>query len=137
MSWENVSLKDVSPTFDLIEAGDFELQILPGAKLDNRGGINIQLSIASTGPFSGRRLFISYPDPSLPSMAWSTGALKRLEQSVGLDQEDGEGMLDYINRLGASFAKFTAPVYIREYQNDAGETIKRNEVKLFKVRPAA
>lgn len=137
MSWENVSLKDVSPTFEVMEAGDYDFQILPGAKFDDRNAINVQLSIASDGPHKGRRVFISYPDPSQPNMGWSLGALKRLEQSVGIDQGEGEGVLPYVQRLGEAFAKFNAPLTIREYQNQSGETVKKNDVKLFKVKPAA
>lgn len=139
MSWENVSLKDVSPNqgFDVVEAGEYTFQILPGAKIDQRGGLSMQLSIASDGPNKGRRIFISYPDPTQDKMAWSTGALKRLEQSVGIDQEEGEGLVAWANRLGESFASFAAPLTVRTYKNDAGDEVSKNDVKLFKVKPAA
>lgn len=137
--WDNVDLRDVTPVtgFEVMEAGEYDFQILPGAKLDNRNAISIQLSVDTDGPNKGRRVFISYPDPSNENTKWSTGALKRLEQVVGIEQEEGEKPLAWAQRLGESFAKFKAPMTVRTYKNNAQEDVQTNDVKLFKVKPSA
>lgn len=141
MSWENVDLRDVKPGWDTVAEGDYTYIILPGTKLGQYGDLQVPVSIVSEGEFNGRRLFLSYPDPTGDPVkfGWSSKALKCLEVAIGLEQDvdAGETKVEWLNRAGAAFAKFASPVTHRKKTNKAGEEITVADVSLFKVRPAA
>lgn len=139
MGWTDVDLSGVNPNFELVPEGEYDYQIMPGAKVDDYGRLSIQLSIATPGDNSGRRVFLQFPDPSSEKGGWVPKALKRLEQSVGIEQdkEAGETVVALAQRWGENFAKFHAPLTHRSYQNNAGETVTKEDVKVFKSTPAA
>jgi len=139
MGWENVDLKGVNPGFDVVPEADYTYSVLPGAKIGNYGDLQIPVAIASEGDSNGRRLYLSYPDPTSDpaKFGWSQKAVKRLEQAVGLDQDEGETVLQWAQRLGENFAKFAGPVKHRKKTNAAEEEVIVADVQLFKVRPAA
>lgn len=95
------------------------------------------------GPNAGRRVFLQYPDPESVNTqtgkkaTWSAQALKKLEIALGTDQENGETVVEYLNRVASNghskFQMELAPANkIR-----TGEKAPRIEPKLFSVGPAA
>ncbi len=136
MGWENIGLKDVNPNFELIGAGDYEFQILPGAKINDYNSLDFPVTVASEGDFKGRRLFVQLPDPA--EQPWVTKQLKRIEQAVGLEKDDDvESVVQWMNRLGENFAKFGCPLVHRTYKTKQGDDRAVEQLKLDKARPAA
>lgn len=136
MSWNNINLKEVSTQeFDLVPSGLYTFEVLPGAKFNEQGALIGSLAIVSDGEFKGRRMFYSYPDPESMSNAgkvqsWSAVALKRFEQAIGIDANDGEDKAEYMNRVASSRVQF--PVVTKE---DSTGT-KRANLQLLNVKPA-
>lgn len=147
MGFVDVKLSDVviekpSP----VPNGTYTFQLLPVAeyrinKFNQMEELNVSVSVVE-GEHAGRRVFITYPDPTAisskgKSMAWSEQALKKLEIALGTDSLPGEDSVVYLNRVAmnghAHFKGTIAPSrYIRE-----GETDPRPEFQLFSVAPAA
>lgn len=139
MGWETVSLKDINPTPDPIGEGEYTFQLLPGAKIDDRGSLAVSAAIVSEGDFRGRRLFMSYPDPTRPKCEWSAKALKVLEIALGIDANEGESPVEFLNRAaGNGAARFTGTIYHRKYTpNEGADEVTRAELRHFSVRPSA
>lgn len=116
MSWEQVSLSDTKldkpAAVPAAQGVIFTLQ--PGAqyRINQYNGIqelNVRFDV-SEGDFTGRPLFVSYPDPTAVSkakadgtpgkpMTWSAQALKKLEIALGVDALPGEDPASYLNRV--------------------------------------
>lgn len=143
-AWEQVKLADikVESNFKEVPAGDYTVQLLPGAQVRERNsGMNLSAQAAITdGEFKGMRIFLDYPDPSQPKMGWSLQALKKLEHVLGLDSIEGEDPVTYLNRAAsnghATFGITLAPgkPYV---STKTGETVTPIQPQLFSVRPAA
>lgn len=147
MSWESITLADVKPeAFPEIPPGRYKFSLLPGAttRQNNFGTEELVVSAAiSEGPQAGRRVFLQYPDPTSVNSTtgktakWSAQAVKKLEISLGAEQNDGESVTQYLNRVASNghghFEMDMAPANkIR-----ANETEPRIEAKLFSVGPTA
>lgn len=135
MSWEAIDLKGVSTQIDLIPEGLYTFELLPGAKYNESGSILAQAAVATDGEFRGKRVLFSYPDPESISskgkvQSWSAVALKRLEQAIGIDINDGETKTDYLNRVAGS--KFQTG--IKHNEDDSGQ--KRMNLQLLNLKPA-
>lgn len=140
MSWTNYDLTTVNPNMEIIPSGAYTFQIL-GAKYDEKGAgrLEVTATIVTEGDFTGRKMYFSFPDPdSISSRTgkkndWSAKALKRLEQSLGVDSAPGEDPVSYLNRAAGN--RFSAPVKhskpTDEYPNP------RAEVDIFNFSPAA
>lgn len=91
--WTTVNLLDVNPNLEILPAKSFTFEILPGAKYDDRDPdvIALQVAVAADSEFSGRRIFLNYKPGE-------EKALKRLEQAVGIDSEENEDPVAYLNR---------------------------------------
>lgn len=132
MTWANVDLVNINPNLELIPAKNYVFELLPGAKYDDRdpGRITANAAIVNDGEFTGRRIFFSYPDPAVKE--WAPKALKRLEQALGEDAQEGEDPVAYLNRAaGSRFGaevKHTAPT--DEYPN------ARANLNIFSVKPS-
>lgn len=144
MSWNDVKLSDVTPdTFEQLPAGTYTFKILTAQTRTNNFGTEelvIQAAI-SEGPNAGRRVFLQYPDPdSVNSKTgkkakWSAQALKKLEIALGVDQNDGETVVEYFTRIAGNYPfgmELGPSARIR-----TGETEPRIEAKMFTVTPAA
>jgi hypothetical protein len=138
LSWNEINLKDVKPERrEEIALGDYVFELLPGTILDDRGAVKAAAAIADEGSFRGRRAFFSFPDPNGvsaagKSMAWSAQALKKFEQALGIDADDGENPVDYLNRVaGTRFG--AAIVMARQPYQDGSE---KHELGLFTFKPA-
>lgn len=133
MSWETIDLTSVSTALEIIPEKTFTFELLPGAKYDERdpNRISCQAAIVQDGEFTGRRIFFSYPDPSVKE--WSPKALKRLEQAIGIDIERGEDPVTYLNRVAGNhfMTNVTHSKPTDEYPNP------RANLNLFNVKPAA
>lgn len=136
--WQSINLKDITPERrEQITLGDYVFELLPGSKFDERGAVQASASITDEGELRGRRAFFSYPDPTSVSqagkpMTWSAQALKKLEQALGLDAEDGETPVDYLNR--AAGTRFGASVILAK--NPYPDGTPKHELGIFTVRPA-
>lgn len=148
MSWNDVKLAEVESTneFPNIPVGTYKFNLLPGAKL-RVNNFDVEELVAAAaiaeGPFAGRYAWLQYPDPTSintktgKTAAWSAQALKKLEIALGIEQNDGETPVEYLNRVAsnghASFnMDFGPSKNIR-----TGETEPRIEIKLFTASPAA
>lgn len=136
MSW-NINIRDINPAqLDLVAEGVYTFALNPGAKYNERNAILASANIETDGDFKGKKMLFSYPNPESTSQdgkvqAWSGVALKRLEIALGVDMEEGEDPVDYLNR--AAGAKFMAKVTVKE---DSLGT-KRSNIQLLNVKPAA
>ena len=128
-----------------LPAGKYVFQLLPGAevrnnKFTNNEELNVSAAVAE-GDSAGRRIFLTYPDPTSVSkngkpMAWSAQALKKLEISLGVDSLPGENAAEYLNRVASRHGRFTITLGLDGYIKE-GETEARIVPKLFTVGPAA
>jgi hypothetical protein len=137
MSWANIDLKTINPAqLDLVAAGSYVFALNAGAKYNERGAILASATIESDGEFKGKRMLFSYPDPESVSsegkvQQWAGVALKRLEVALGVDTEEGEDPVAYLNRAAGN--KFAANVTVK----DDNTGTKRSNIQLLNVKPAA
>jgi hypothetical protein len=137
MSWHNIKLSEISTQPEVIPAGKYVFELVPGAKLNEKGSLLASASITSDGDFKGRRVFFSYPDPESVSMSgkinsWSAVAFKRLVEAIGVDLTDGETPVDYLNRAAGNH--FSAPVTVSPGSDEY--PAPRVNMQLFQVSPA-
>lgn len=131
MSWEEIDLTSVSTDNDLLpEDTDYVWELLPGAKFGkfDAGRVEAAGKVAS-GEFAGRVKYFSYPDPKKQS--WSAGVFVRLTKALKIDIEDGEGPVDYLNRVAGNH--FIAPVKHRLITYEGADTTK-DEIKITNVK---
>jgi len=138
VSWKTINLKDVPTQPPVVPVGKYTFELTPGAKYNEAGALLAAGRIASDGEFTGRLVFFSYPDPESIDRGgkpntWSATALKRLEVALGVDQQEGEDMAEFLNRAaGNKFgAKVTHSPVTDEYPTP------RVSIGLFSVEPAA
>jgi|SRR5581483_26784 len=134
MGWTEVSLKDISPNVEILPEKEFTLK-LTGAKYGNNGRINLTAQVVDDGEFTGRKAYFDYPDPD--SQPWALHALKRLEIALGVDQEEGEDIVQYLNRAANLGAKFSSNFKHRKYTPPGGEEKTKSELNINAVRAAA
>jgi len=139
MAWTSFDLTTINPNAEVIAEGVYTFQ-LSGAKYGERDPNRIECSatIATEGDYMGRKMFFSYPDPeSINSKgqknSWSAKALKRLEQSLGVEATAGEDPVAYLNR--AAGVRFSAPVKLGRTSPEYPEA--KAEINIFSVGPAA
>lgn len=137
MSWTQVNLSEVQPTFTNLPAGKYVLEVRNAQYRERNGFTDISVTVAVVSPeeYAGRTLFMDYPDPEKPKCQWSPGAIKRLFEALGAEQGEGGDIVEALNR--AKGLHFEAPVEIDSYTNANGEQVERNKVLTFKARPAA
>lgn len=148
MAWQDVKLSEVKPEsgYPAFEQGEFTFALNPGAatRINNFGTEELVLSATAVeGPNTGQRIFLQYPDPNSVNdktgkkATWSAQALKKLEIALGVEQEENETPVAFLNRVasnGHSHFKITMGPS-NKVRN--GETEPRVEPKLFSVGPAA
>lgn len=137
MSWKEVNLNEVKPTFSNLPEGDYVLEIRGAREREYQGFTDISVMVAVVSPeeFAGRTLFMDYPDPEKPKCQWSPGALKRLYEAIGITAVEGADKVEELNQ--AIGLHFQAPVGLDRFTNANGEAVERNKVLTFKARPAA
>lgn len=150
MSWENVVLADTkiekpSP----VPVGSYIFTLQPGASYrqnpyNNVQELNVRFDVTE-GEFSGRPVFVSYPDPTALNkegkpLTWSAQALKKLEISIGQDALPGEDTASYLNRVAMNGARITAqmlPGRVYKDKNTQADRTEDPKFGIFTVQPAA
>lgn len=149
MGWSDVKLADVKvedTQFPDIIAGTYTMTLQPGAHTRvNKFGTE-ELVIAAEiqdGPSAGRWTFLQYPDPTSvnettgKAASWSAQALKKLEAALGIEQEETETPVEFLNRVANNgHAKFSL-TFGPAKKIRIGETEPRIQPQLFSVAPAA
>lgn len=127
--WTNVNLADVSTAYDLLPAGKYTFQVLPGAKYSDfrPGQVDLPAAVVG-GEQNGKRVFISYPNPA--EFDWSPKAFKRLTEVIGTDVEAGETPVAYLNRTAGLRFQMTAEI-VKDKNN-----IDRQRFGIFKPEVA-
>lgn len=138
MSWTDVDLTEIPTGLEVVPKGRYDFQLLPGAKYGdqsfNVGSVEATVAVAS-GDNTGRRLFLSYPNPASTDQkgnpkTWSLNAFKRLVEAVGTDIEKGEEPVAYLNRV----AGLRVNLEVTHYESNDGGT--RAKVNIFNPAPA-
>lgn len=137
MSWQNIDLKNISTQPEAIPDGTYTLTINPGAKLNDKETLLVSGTIAQDGEFTGRHVYWSYPDPESVSAkgavnSWAAVAFKRLTQALGIDMNEGELPVEYLNRVAGNRVIFPVNTQL---PTDEYPTPRTN-VKIFNPRPA-
>lgn len=149
--WSNVVWGEVEAPADgyaAIPDGEYTFQLLPFAKYRTFSfneteyvSTNATAGVAE-GDLSGRRVFFEFPDPNQTNKdgklkTWSKQSLKKLSIVMGIDIEEGEDPVSYLNRAAnTGNARFVAKLATRTYQK-AGVDQSRQELNLFSFKPAA
>lgn len=129
MGWSDVDLSTVSTQMNVVPAGNYTFQILPGAKFSDFDPAKVEVRVAITnGEQIGRQLFMSYPDPAKKD--WSPRVFKRLVEVLGTDIEANESPVAYLNRV----ANLRFEGTVTNTKDDAG--VERANVDIFKPRVA-
>jgi len=132
--WQDVNLADVNPNFEKIPAGEYDMDLLPGARYTERGEIKVAFSITK-GEETGRMVFASYPDPR--KFDWSPKALKSLEVALGVESVPGEDKVEWLNRaVRDGGGHVHGRVVHRPYTKKSGESEISVDLKLFSLRAA-
>lgn len=134
MSWSQIKLSEVSPNQEPIPVGSYTFQLV-GAELDGNGKISCKASIVTEGPDNGRRIGFSYPDPSLYD--WSPRMLKRLEIALGLEQDESEDVVAFLNRAVVAGERFNTDVTHTKNNEGTDQEVVYSNLNIFNVTPAA
>ena|ERR1035437_3351229 len=155
MPFVDVVLSDIElekPKYPVVPAGRYTFKLQPGAKYqqskylkDKLGNsieeVNIRFDVAE-GELSGQPVFVTYPDPTATtandkSLVWSGQALKKLSIAFGLDANQGETPVDYLNRIALTGnARITAAMTPGNY-TPPDATEPRADFNIWSVGPAA
>jgi len=148
LSWTDIKLAEVKPESDFPEIpfGTYVFSLLPGAttRVNNFGTEELVVSAAiAEGPQAGRRTFLQYPDPLSTNSqtgkkaTWSAQALKKLELALGTDQNEGESVTEYLNRVASNGHSHFQMDIGPAKKIRTGETEPRAVPLLFSVAAAA
>jgi hypothetical protein len=137
LPWTNFNLKDINPNLEAIPVKEYTWELLPGTKYDEKNRVIAQAAIVNDGEFTGRRITFSYPDPETfdskgKKNDWAGKMLKRLENAIGIESEDQEDVVFYLNRVAGN--RFSAKVKLGKTSEDY--PTPRTELDIFNVRPA-
>lgn len=130
--WSTIKFSEINPNPEIIPEGEYVFSV-SGAKFNDMDGnkVDVNATIVTEGDFTGRKMFFSYPNPSIKE--WSPKALKRLEMALGTDAGDEESPVEYLNRVAGSHfrAKVSHSKATEEYPNP------RANLNIFSVAAAA
>jgi hypothetical protein len=128
MAW-SINLKEISANdLNLVPDGVYTFSLNAGASYNDKGGINASAQIITDGPYRGRKMLFSYPNPD--QFPWAGPSLKKLSVAIGIDVEDGEDPVEYLNRVAGSL--FSSKVVNKVDKN--GED--RSNLQTMSVKPA-
>lgn len=132
MSWNEINLSNINPNLEIVPAKAYTFELCPGARYgtNDPGRIECSAAVADDSDFTGRRIFFSYPDPA--KQDWSPRTLKRLSNALGIDPDEHEDPVLYLNRVSGT--RFMAEVKHRPANE---EYPAKAELNIFTVRPAA
>jgi hypothetical protein len=151
MGWEQVTMADTKLEKPApVPQGNYVFTLQPGASYRTNPynqiqELNVRFDVTE-GDFSGRPVFVSYPDPTALNkagkpMTWSAQALKKLEIAIGQDALPGEDTAAYLNRVALSGnARVTAsmlPGKIYKDKNTGEDRTEDPSFGIFTVQPAA
>ena len=109
----------------------YNFELLPGAKPSRYDADRIECAAKVVdGEFAGRVKYFSYPDPNKVG-DWVRGVFIRMTHAIGVEIEEGEHPVDYLNRVAGG--KFSAPVKHRVVDSDGVDTTK-DEIKIGNIR---
>lgn len=147
-SFDHVDLKNVDPNFTPVPMGEYTLQVVKaerkefvykkanpvsGTKPGDTGNyISMSFAITDDDNFSGRRIF-----STLFSGEGTFRNLRRLMDATGVIQEDGEGLIEWVERLGAANAVFKATVEVIQEKDATGELVPKNAVSWKTLAPVS
>lgn len=118
MSWESVKLADIKEDSLELPAGNYTFQIAPKSagyrEWNNGQQLQLRLTVVE-GESKGRAFFLQYNDPSTfdnpENLRKMLQGLKKLQSVLGVDQEEGEDLAAYFNRVAADGQpKFSANI---------------------------
>jgi len=106
--------------------------------------LNLRFDVVE-GDYQGRPVYVSYPDPASldkngKPKTWSSQALKKLEIVIGHDALEGEGLVDYFNRVATDYAPHIQAQIVpgRAYVDETGAKQEGDpQFGIFTVAPAA
>lgn len=132
MSWNDVDLSTVTTTIEPLALGDYVFELLPGTALSGDGK-RIECSASVTeGPFAGRRVYFSFPDPT--QFDWAPRVLKRfITYALGEDTPEGTHPVQVL--ASASGKRFSGE--IKEGKTSEAYPTPKRELNIFKLKPAA
>jgi hypothetical protein len=147
VAFANVNLADVKVEKIGIPVGQYTFTLAPGSevrigKFSGQEELNVRFVVAE-GDEKGKGIFVAYPDPTVnskngKSQAKFSQALKMLEIALGVDQEPGESMPDYLNRVATTTpARLTAKIQDNNYTDaKTGNVVEKTRFSIFSVGPA-
>lgn len=118
MSWESVKLADIKEDSLELPAGNYTFQIAPKSagyrEWNNGQQLQLRLTVVE-GESKGRAFFLQFNDPATfenpENLQKMLQGLKKLQAVLGVDQEEGEDLATYFNRVAADAQpKFTANI---------------------------
>ena len=140
MSWTETDLVGLSTDMELLPEGTYVFELLPGSKKGQWDPEKIEVGVKVVeGDYAGRVVYFSYNNPEKSPAMY--GAFKRLEialsKDTGVSIVEGQHPVDYLNDPTVIGGKFIAPLTHREYVNNEGETQRKTNVGIFKVKAVA
>jgi hypothetical protein len=134
MGWNEVDLSQVNPNIEPIAEGMYNFALM-SARYDAKDPSQISCRAAITdGDFSGRQMFFDFPDPD--RFQWSPKTLRRFESALGVDCEDGEDKVAWLNRCINSH--FRAKVKHSSYTPEGSDRpVVKEKLMTFSFEPAA
>lgn len=118
MSWESVKLADIKEDSLELPAGNYTFQIAPKSASfrpwNNGQQLQLRLTVVE-GDSKGRAFFLQYNDPETfdnpENLKKMLQGLKKFQSVLGVDQEEGEKLDTYFNRVAEDHQpKFTASI---------------------------
>lgn len=131
-SWSEVDLTTVSTDNDILPEGKYEFELLPGARFSKYDPDRVEAAgKVASGEFAGRIQYFNYPDPAKVG-EWVRGVFVRMTRATGVEIEEGESPVDYLNRAAGSH--FVGAVLHRVFDKD-GESVTKSDLKIGSITP--
>lgn len=146
-TFDYVDLNEIDPNPDLLPEGMYELRVVRAelrSGVSQRTGdpyqaISLSLAVVNHDQYTGRRVF-----ETLFPNANGLKALRRLMDATGIQQQPGEPVVEWLQRLVTEQAQFKALVreieerdpITKQPRMEGDRVVKRNAISWFKVMPA-
>lgn len=146
LNFEVVDLNEIDPSPDLLPEAMYNLRVIRAelrSGISQRTGepyqaISLTLAVVDHDQYAGRRIF----ETIFPNVN-SLKALRRLMDATGVQQQPGEPITDWLQRLVTEQAQFRGLVRELEERDpvtkapkmDGDRVIKRNAINWFRVMP--
>jgi hypothetical protein len=133
-SWNEVDLSTVPTEAAILPEGKYEFELLPGARFGKWDADRVEAGAkVASGEFSGRICYFNYPSPAKVG-DWVYGVFVRMTKATGVEIEEGETPVDYLNRVAGEH--FMATLKHRTYaDSETGESVTKMDLKIGSVGP--